>query len=491
MSPKNVDRSFGAFVEPHGIFLIEYRRERDGIAILRRQSDDRRLLGLAEAGERLAALIRAGGSGPSRLAAAIRGFGSTYQLMMLPPAEPAVLGPVVRRELARLNPELERPRIDFVVGGEIDRRRRSRPDGGRPQQEVLVGAAPELAVSAFGDELAAAGVELDHLTLLPQVIQRLYQQGDGSPEPTACYIELPGGPVIAFFHENQLRLIVEPPSGGESTVTSRAEILAEHLDRGNLYLRQQFRGVELGRLLIATDPGQEGELIELLRARLGYPVAKFPGPDTPTGALVSMGAVLDAEAERGLNLSPFAESAEVRSERGNRQKAILGAAILCAAAIIWAILSVAGVVSLSKKVDSERRVAESRMNTLAPIRVIAAQRQTNAQSIHYLDKVAGDRVHTEEILRAFIRATPPGVQLTAVSLDRVGQEWNLQISGTVFGDTGADVLLGVDRFYHALPRELPMHDLVLAALEDITPGDFGAAMKFTVTFVASPQTPKP
>jgi hypothetical protein len=491
MSPKDVDRRFGAFVEPHGIFFIEYRRERDGIAIIRRQSDDRRLLGLAEAGERLAALIRAGGSGPSRLSAAIRGFGSTYQLMMLPPAEPAVLGPVVRRELTRLNPELERPRIDFVVGGEIDRRRRARPDGGRPQQEVLVGAAPELAVSAFGDELAAAGIELEHLTLLPQVIQRLYQQGDGSPKPTACYVELTGGPLIAFFHENQLRLVVEPPMGGDSSVTSRAEILIEHLDRGNLYLRQQFRGVELGRLLIATDPGQEGELIELLRGQLGYPVAKFPGPDAPTGALVSMGAVLDAEAERGLNLSPFAESAEVRSERGIREKAVLVASVVSAIAIIWAILSVASVVSLSRKVDSERRVAETRMNTLAPIRVIAAQRQKNAQSIRYLDNVANDRVHTEEIVRAIVRATPPGMQLTSVTLDRAGQEWTVQISGTAFGDTGADVLLGVDRFYHALPRELPIHDLVLSALEDIAPGDFGAAMKFTLTFVASPQAPKP
>src|SRR5207247_1892752 len=116
-----------------------------------------------------------------------------------------------------------------------------------------------LAVSAFGDELAAAGIELEHLTPLPQVIQRLYQQSDGSPKPTACYVELPGGPLIAFFHENQLRLVVEPPIGGDTSVALQGENLIEHLDRGNLYLRQQFRGVELGRLLIATDPGREGE----------------------------------------------------------------------------------------------------------------------------------------------------------------------------------------------------------------------------------------
>ncbi|MDQ6718215.1 MAG: hypothetical protein M3Z17_07700 [Gemmatimonadota bacterium] len=477
---------FGAYIEPAGIQLVEYQRERNGISIVRQHSDDRRLLGLAEAGERVGAIIKSFGLPRARLSAAVRGFGSSYQIMMLPPAEPAVLGAVVRREVARLNPEMESPRVDYVLGGEIDRRKRIRPEGGIPQQEVFVGAAPELAVSAFGEELSAASVELDHLTLLPQVIQRLYERVDGSHQPTACFVDLPGGPVIAFFNERQLRLVVEPPVAGEQDIASRVQNLAEHLERGNLYLRQQFRGVELTRLLIATEPDEEAEYLERLKETLRYTVERFPGPVPEPGALVSLGAVLDGEAQQGLNLSPFAESPLVRAEKAKKQYISLGGMIVCAVAILWAVFSVAQTLTLSKRVVADQRIAQERMNTLAPLRVVASQRQQNAQSVTYLNALEADRANTQRFLRALGRATPPGVRLQSVTFQRNGAEWNVSIAGGAFGNTGADVLLGIDRFYHSLPRELALHDLVLADLNDAPPDPFGAAMKFTVTFVLSP-----
>ena len=482
---------FGAFIEPSGIHLVEYQRERNGISILRQHSDDRRVTGLAEAGERVGAIIKSIGIPAARLSCAIRGFGSSYQIMMLPPAEPAVLGAVVRREVARLNPDMDTPRVDYVLGGEVDRRKRNRPEGGVPQQEVFVGAAPELAIVAFGEELSAAGIELDHLTLLPQVVQRLYERVDGSSQPTACFVDLPGGPVIGFFNERQLRLVVEPPVAGEQDVESRVQNLAEHLDRGNLYLRQQFRGVELTRLLVATDPADEAEFFERLEQQLRYSAERFPGPVSEPRALISLGAVIDGEAQQGLNLSPFAESPLVRAERERRQYISIGAAVLCALAILWAVFSTAQVVSLHKRVVADEHVARDRMNTLAPLRVVASQRQLNAQSLTYLNGLRVDRENTQQFLRALGRATPPGVQLQSVALQRKGAEWNVTIAGAAFGNTGADVLLGIDRFYHSLPREMALHDLVLSDLVDAPSDQFAAAMKFGVTFVLSPPARTP
>lgn len=491
MRAKKGVAQFGAFIEPAGIYLVEYQREREGITILRHHPDSRRLIGLADAGERVAGIINSMGIPHSRVTAVVRGFGSTYQIMMLPPADPLVLAAVVRREVARLNPEMGVARVDYVLGGEMDRRQKNRPEGGTPQREVLVGAVPELAVTAFGEELASGGAALDHLTLLPQVIQRLYERADGSSQPTACFVDLPGGPLIAFFNERQIRLVVEPPVGGESELAVRVQTLAEHLDRGNLYLRQQFRGAELTRLLIAVAPEEESSYLELLRAEIRYPVEKFAGPASHPAALVALGAILDAEAERGLNLSPFAESPLARAEREQRQYITIGAAFISALALLWAVFSVMQVLSLSRKVESERRIAETRMSTLAPLRVVAAQRQTTAQSASYLETVRRDGEQPRQFLRALGRATPPGVQLLSVSMQRSGPEWNVSISGAAFGDTGADVLLGIDRFFHAVPREMQIHDLVLAELGDATPNRFGAAMKFTVTFVLSSPTPTP
>lgn len=491
MKAKNSAVRFGAFIEPSGIYLVEYNRERDGISILRHHADSHRLMGLAEAGERVGSIITSFGVRKATLSAVIRGFGSTYQMMMLPPAEPSVLGAVVRREVARLNPDLESPRVDYVLGGEVDRRQRTRPDGGLPQREVLAGAAPEMAVAAFGEELRSAGVELDHLTLLPQVVQRLYESADGSLQPTACFVDLPGGPVLAFFNDRQLRLVVEPPFGQEADLDARIQTLSEHLYRGNLYLRQQFRGVELARLLIAVNQEEESEYLELLRAQLRYPVDKFPGPVPQPSALVSLGAILDGEAENGLNLSPFAESPAARAEREQRRYFTIGAAFVSALAILWAVVSVVQLVGVNRKVDAERQTAEARMSTLAPLRVVAAQRQTNAQSLAYLGRVRADGEHTQQFLRALARATPPGVQLLSVTMQRSGAEWNVTVGGGAFGETGADVLLGIDRFFHALPREMAIHDLVLAELSDMPSTQFGAAMKFSLTFVVSPPPATP
>jgi hypothetical protein len=411
--------------------------------------------------------------------------------MMLPPAERDVLGVVVRRELVRLNPDMDNPRIDFSLGGEVDRRKRIRPEAGRAQQEVLVGAAPELAVTAFGEELAVLGVELEQLTLLPQVAQRLYQQSDGSPQPTACYVALPGGPLITFFHDGQLRLVVEPPVNTEPDLFAEVQSIVEHLERGNLYMRQQFRGVELNRLLVAVESAKEKELIEALGLQLGYQVKKFPGPAAAPGALIAMGAILDSETTNGLNLSPYSESPEVREERSRRRTTLLAASVVMAIAFIWAILSVATALKWSRRVEDQRKVALSRMATLAPMRTIAAQRQHNAQAVTYLATVATDRQHGQEILRGIGRAVPPGLQLSAVAMDRTAGEWTTSISGSAFGETPADVLLGIDRFFHSLPREVPMHDLLLTTLDDVAGSEFPAAMKFTITFIASPTAGNP
>ncbi|MBA3467407.1 MAG: hypothetical protein H0T21_08350, partial [Gemmatimonadaceae bacterium] len=143
MSGNGRVRLFGAFIEPQGIHAVEYEREANGISVLRHLADESRVSGMADGGERLATLIGAGDGSRTSVSAAIRGFGSGYQIMMLPHAAPDILRPIVRRELARLYPDIDNPRVDFVLGGEIDRRRRERADAGAAPLELLAAAVPE------------------------------------------------------------------------------------------------------------------------------------------------------------------------------------------------------------------------------------------------------------------------------------------------------------------------------------------------------------
>lgn len=484
MARTNGARQFGAFVEPEGMCLLEYRRERDGITVLGEHLDRRPLHGLADAGDRLGGAIRSAGADEAQISVAIRGFGSAYQIMLLPAAPSAVLGPVVRREMARLNPDMEDPRIDYVLHGDVDRRTRMRSEGGQPPQEVLVAAAPAPGLMEFGEELMDVSVRLHHVTVLPQVIQRLYDEAALSPDPTACYIGLPGGPIITFFYEGLLRLVVEPFAREQEDVAERAQGIVEHLDRGNLFLRQKFRGAELNRLLVSADPAQAAALLEELRKQLEYEVMEFPGPAGSTGALVSLGAVLDGDGAGGLNLSPFAESADAIKAKAGRRKLMFAAGLVIVLAVAWALFSVTSALDKGKQVEHLNTVARARLTALEPMRSIAEQRKKYAESVDYLAKLRLDRAAVERIMAGIVRATPPGMQLGSIGIDRSGAEWSVAVSGTVLGESGADVLLGIDRFFHGLPRQIALHDLVLADLQDVSGG-----MRFRLSFVSAGKQP--
>ncbi len=482
-------RRFGAFIEQYGIDAVEYRRERDGISILNTYSDRNRVNGLADAGERLAALLQSAGAVDAELSVAVRGFGTTYQLMMLPPAAADVLGPVVRRELLRTNPELSDARVEFVMGGEVDRRRRNRPDVGRAQQEVLVGAAPGLAVTALGEELRSAGILLTHLTVLPQVAQRLFEHTDSSFEPTALLIMLQGGPVLAFFHERQLRLVVEPPFVSENNPQEDARELVEHIDRGSLYLRQQFRGIELTRVLLAAETTAGDPLLTELETQLSVPVRRLPGQPEVVGALMALGAVLDSESDAGLNLSPFAESPGAVTERRKRRTARIASAAFAGVAVLWALFNIFSAVRWSNQVKSLSRDAAARSASLATIRSVVQKRQQTASGAAFLQSEAAGEIGLQNLLRSIARATPPGVQLNDITSVKAGADWQVSISGAALGESGAAVLLGVDRLFRSIPREMPVRELVVAELGEATATEtLGTTMSFRMTFVASPPT---
>lgn len=488
MSRNGRVRLFGAFIEPQGIHAVEYAREANGISVLRHLADESRVSGMADGGERLATLIGAGDGSRTSVSAAIRGFGSGYQIMMLPHAAPDILRPIVRRELARLYPDIDNPRVDFVLGGEIDRRRRERADAGAAPLELLAAAVPERAVQAFAEELAARDMDLDHLTVLPQVLQRLYQRSESGFEPTAVLLYLPGGPILGFFHERQLRLTVEPPFGIDMDEAAEVQTILEQVERGALYLRQQFRGAEVNRLLVSAHPDDQERIVGLLQSQLEIAVAPLaPGAGSPA-ALAALGAVLDADAPSSLNLSPTAVLPEEVAAQTTRRRVLIAAVALASLALIWALFNVVDALRWSSKVDALATQARARSGALTSMRGVVDERQKNAQAYTFLESLVADRTRLQRNLRAVARTTPPGVRLEELDLTRAGEEWQGGVGGMATGSSGADVLLAVDRFFRYLPREMPLRNLLLTQLEDVEPSDKQRlpGMRFRFTFTAIP-----
>lgn len=473
-----------------GACLVEYAREPEGVHIIDQHFVSGRIASPADAADRLALAMQLDRAEGARLAMAIRGFGSEYLIVMLPPADDEVLRPVVGRELARVYPDLEQPVYEFARGGSVDRRIRERPaQHGQPRQELLVGAVPGEMARALSDELRAHGISLDHLTVLPQALRQLYSEIDDASEPTGVVLMLPGGPLIGFFQDAELRFVVEPPLTLDTTPEEELETVLEQLERGSLYLRQTFRGAEMGRVLVSADPSRHPALMASLAKKLGIVVREFGTGVNAPEPLIALGAVRDAEGQSLINLSPLAESRAVRERRAKERTFMLGADVLVALAILWAISSVWSLKQLSARVATRAAQVQHAAPQVSSMRAVAEARRDYIREATYLDSLAADRAGVRRVLAA-IAATPRSdVQLEEMKLTRNGASWAADVVAVSTGTSTASALFGVDRFYRALPATIALADRQLVDLVDISAKAGGStALRFHITFSFNPST---
>lgn len=444
-------RKFSAFVESAGIVLIEYRMERDRIDILNRTDFEGDFRNALDAAEALGRMLRDQLAECSKISITVRGLGSAHHILVLPQAKQEFLRPVVTREMQRLYPDLEDPIVDFVAGEPLDRRMRARPDGGTPPQELLAAAIPRTAMNDFVLTLARDEVVIEHMTVLPRVMQRMYSDSPSPDAPTVVVMLLRGGPVFGFFFDRELRLVVEPPGEGDMGHVS-PDFLLEQMERGNLYLRQQFRGAQASRLLLAADPDDYGPLSRAVEERMGLVVERFGGQIGPSGTIAAMGAVLDSQDGKGLNLFPQGETKKKVTERTTRRIAIASCAMLAAIAWWWAGNGVAAVLNWRTRISTLTVALERRAAPLQPLRDIALKRQQAAGQLAAIQQVAAERDKIQQILQGLSLAPQAGVALEAFHAQRDEPGWNASVSGNAESYMASEAVSSVHRFYRELPQ---------------------------------------
>lgn len=473
-----------------GLCLVEYARAPEGVHIIDQHVVSGRIASPADAADGLARAMQLERGEGARLAMAIRGFGSEYLIVMLPPADDEVLRPVVGRELARVYPDLEQPVYEFAREGFVDQRIRERPaQPGQPRQELLVGAVPGETARALSDELRARGISLDLLTVLPRALQQLYSEIGDASEPTGVVLMLPGAPLIGFFQDGKLRFVAEPPSGLDTTPEEELQTVLVQLERGSLYLRQNFRGAEMGRVLVSADSSRHPALIASLTEKLGIDVREFGTEVNAPEPLIALGAVRDAEAQSPINLSPLAESRAVRERHAMERTLMLGADVLVALAILWAVSSVWSLKQLSGRVATSAAQVQRVAPQLDSMRGVAEARRDYVREAAYLESLAADRAGIQRVLAAIAATTRSDVQLEEMKLTRNGATWATDVVAVSTGPSTASALFGVDRFYRTLPATIALADRQLVDLVDISAQARGStALRFHITFSFNPST---
>lgn len=437
-------RSFGAVLAPSGAHVVEYRQTRKGLQVVQFASARVPQADVERAAVELADLLEALGARGGEVSVAVSGFGSCHHILTLPSAPREVLLPVIQREIRRFYPALfsddrRPPVIDYV---DIDPSGRSEAQ----QRELLVGALPRPLLDAVTDALEQRRVRLAHWTILPRAVQRLYDAYGDADTTAALLLMTPGAPLIGFFHEGELRLFTEPVGAGEA---GDVEGIVSHVERGALFLRQQFRGAAVSQLYAAMSPADEPlELAARIRGRLDVPMKRFGPADQPPGALAALGAALDGAGSGGLNLLPAQMRPASSADRWTRGLAAASAAVLLLAAAWWSWGGLSAESQARQRVTELEREIGQRSAAMAPIEPVLRERRAHAQRALVMQLIARRRGEVPAILWPM---THEGrVRIDALAMTRGGEGWQGSVRGTAFGSTSAEATSAAD----ALLREL-------------------------------------
>ena len=471
-------RLVGAYLNPRGVSLVEVRDKGGGTEIVRSVEETARLGSAAEAVRHLVRSLDTAGMDRADVAVVLRGFDVAHHTLSLPPAPTGMLAPIIDREVRRLEPQMTDPAVAWLPLPDDDGA--DQP----PQKHFIVGALPRATTYLIESTLRDGGHALLHLTALPAAFQRLAEDFDPSTTTSALLVPLPDGLFLGLFLGGGMRIAIEPPLLEQESPDGAA--MAEEAELGATYVRQQFRGAQIERAVIAGPSHLWPDTQSLLIDRLGVTVDRLDLNGLSTGSLAALGALLDARSA-----SPLALAGQVAARRERQATAALRqttyAAITAAVVVAgWALWQ--GIEA--RRADRDVREARSRMAmltaTVGPVRQTAEQRRLVRDANAMVRMSARDREALQSALAAISGGIVGAIGLDSLQLDRGSNGWVAALGGTAAGATSGGAVQALHDFYRTLPSRVAVEEL---ALQDMVYVDTtaangrGALVRFQLTFV--------
>lgn len=476
---------YAAVLTPTGAHVIRYRRRRRLLEVEQYRGVTTVYESVEQAADGLADLLEAEGARDGRVALAIAGFGTYHHLLSLPPATPDLLEPILHREMRRFFPDLyekgkPNPYLSSVAAGPPS------PRSDSPMRDLLVAAIPRETVGELRTALGARGIRLDHLTVVPAAVVRLHESFVGDVQASAIALVLPRYSLAAFFYEGALKLFTEPPAGAREATADSSRLVADQVERGILYLRQQFRGARPQAIWMAAEPELAEQVEEALAGRTEAGVRELD-PGEPPGSLVALGAALNSLDPTALDLLPAEFRPPSPTERWTRALGVATAAVLLLAMGWWALSGVRAEASAAQRMRAAQEAIVPRSTALARIQPIVDERQAHGIRSEILRTIVAEREKLPELLWP-IQDFEPAVAIQAFQLTRSSDGWYGSISGTARSYTSADAAATVDAFFRELSLELPEGSLQLDDLAYGTGADpeqmpVGVAVSFRMSFI--------
>ena len=448
-------RIVGAYVCPRGVFIAECRLKRAGLQVQRAFEIFARLESPQEAAGQLNRLLSQAGISHGRLALAIRGFGMVHHVLAFPPATDDVLGAIVDREIRRLEPELRDPVVAWI---------RLPPETADPaeQPQILATAISQDVIGGFARPIEAAGHSLEHVTVLPAAMYRLAEEFLPADETSALIAALPDGPFLGFCLGGAMRLMIEPPVRPEDPLPDAAAV-AEEVELGTVFARQQFRGARVAGATLVSSPESFDDLQSAVVARLAIPVGRLALPDLNAGAVAAVGAVLDSRAQSAVALAGRTARHDTESAPALHLASL--ASIAVAALVgLWTVLGAYEARRASQDLSAARRQIDAESRRIIPVQETAEQRRFVRDALAAIEAAAGDRRALLAGLTSVAAAVTGPVRLDSILVERARGKWRADIGGTVLGSTSGHAVQALNDFYRELPRRVAVDSLALGQL---------------------------
>jgi hypothetical protein len=474
----------GAYVCPRGVFTIECKRARGGLEIERTLEVPLPLDSPMAAADHLIQVLRSAGISRADVAIAMRGFGVVHHVLQMPPASDEMLSPIIDREIRRLEPQLGDAVVDWISLPALDT-----GVEGTAQRSLLGAGAPADAIMAFEQRLKVAGYRLVHVTALPVAMERLLEEFDEGSPSVALVAPLPDGAFLGFAMNAAIRLVIEPPLPQDTEHETAA--LAEEVELGMMFVRQQFRGAEIERVALVGSKESLVDAESALSERLHVSVSYLGVRDLSPAAFAALGAILDAQSPKPLSLGGATREAAIARAMTTLESVSIAALLILALLGAWTVTETVRAKRAAMALETTRRQIERESFGLGPVRSTAEQRKLVRDAVVALRFATSDKIELQETLGGIASTIGERAQVDSMRLDRSAGRWRAVVSGSITGITNARAVQSLNDLYRELPQRLAADSMHLDQLGYDDEGPLNAdasVVRFQLSFgIPSPR----
>jgi hypothetical protein len=314
-------------------------------------------------------------------------------------------------------------------------------------------------------------------------MERLLEEFDTGSESAALVAPLPDGAFLGFSLSGGLRLIVEPPLPEDGT--HEAAALAEEVELGTMFVSQQFRGAQIGRIALVGSKASLGDAESALSERLHVPVAQLGVDDLSPASFAALGAVLDAESPKPLSVGGETRKAADKRPLSALESISIAAVLILALLGAWALTETVRAMRAANALQAARRQIEQESFGIGPLRSTADQRKLVRDAVAAMHIVESDKVELQEALTGIAAVLGGRAQLDTLHLERVSSRWRAIIGGSVGGTTNARAVQTLNDLYRELPLRASadsMHLDQLAYADSSSADSESSTVRFQMSF---------